>query len=462
MLLNGAGSFWLNQAGLGTPTRAPLEGNVTADVAIIGAGLTGLWTAYWLKERRPNARVVVLEAHSVGYGASGRNGGWLSSKPVGTRRRQMAAGASKPELLETETLLRQAVSEVPAIFAEAELDISLRTGGWLHIARTESQKRRLLDQAKAESAWGGDPTDYTFHEGDDLTQMIRVSGGRAGLLNTQSIVVDPAQLVSSLATLCEQRGVEIHEQSRVTDVQTRRVRTASGEVQSRLTVIATEGYTAQFQRWHRSILPMFSSMLVTEPLPQSAWDAIGWNGFAGLSGAAHMYFFAQRTPDGRIAIGGRGMPYRWRSRFDRDGVLDQRTIEALKKSLRTLFPQVDLAFSHAWCGVLGVSRDWSPFIAYSEDSSLVRVGGYAGQGVSGAYVAARCVADRFAGQETQYSQLPWVRPAPRNWEIEPLRWLGSRGVYGLYGLADRVEGARETSQRTSVLAKIATAVSGRQ
>ncbi|WP_424810318.1 FAD-dependent oxidoreductase [Rhodococcus sp. 27YEA15] len=161
-----------------------------------------------------------------------------------------------------------------------------------------------------------------------------------------------------------------------------------------------------------------------------------------------------------MAIGGRGRPYRFASGFDRDGQVDPATVQALTDALSDLFPQINVNPVHAWCGVLGVTRDWSPFIDRRTTVGVTRVGGYAGQGLTASYVTGRTVADLVTQKHSELTSLSWVRPAPRRWEPEPLRWLGANGLYKAYALADHIEG-RSGSAQTAWPARVANVIAGR-
>lgn len=256
-------------------------------------------------------------------------------------------------------------------------------------------------------------------------------------------------------------GVAVYTGAAVEEIAPGRLTVAGHAVRAhRHIVVATEGYSSAESGRRRNVLPLNSSMLVTEPLTADQWKAVGWDHADGISGTAHTYFYGQRTPDGRIAIGGRGKPYRFASRFDDGGSVDDSTVRALYRVVRQLFPQVDLKPAHAWCGVLGVARDWSPFIDSDTSAGITRIGGYAGQGLTAAHLAGRITADVVTRAATPLTRLPWVRPMPRKWEPEPLRWIGANALYSAYRLADSVE-ARSSSDRTSLIATVADRIAGR-
>jgi glycine/D-amino acid oxidase-like deaminating enzyme len=258
----------------------------------------------------------------------------------------------------------------------------------------------------------------------------------------------------------ERRGVRILERSRVTRIDPGSAATTHGTVRAPVVLRCLEGYTASIHGQRRTWLPMNSAMIVTEPLPDAAWDAIGWGGSEVLGDCANAYCYAQRTADGRIALGGRGIPYRYGSRTDTDGRTQDWTIDSLTQTLHTLFPATrDVRIDHAWCGVLGVPRDWCASVTFDPATGLGSAGGYVGSGLTTTYLAGRTLADLALGRESELITLPWVGRKVRRWEPEPLRWLGVRAMYGLYRAADRREDAG--LPRPSRLARLGDRLTGR-
>jgi glycine/D-amino acid oxidase-like deaminating enzyme len=205
---------------------------------------------------------------------------------------------------------------------------------------------------------------------------------------------------------------------------------------------------------------MNSSMIVTGPLGDQAWKSIGWDGFETLGDEAHAYIYAQRTPDGRIALGGRGIPYRFGSGLDHQGAIAPSTVAQLGRILRRMFPAaVEAGLEQAWCGVLGVPRDWCATVTLDAPAGLGWAGGYSGHGVAAANLAGRTLADLVRGVSSPLVTLPWVGHRSPRWEPEPARWAGVHGLYALYRTADRLESARR-SARTSVLARAGDLISG--
>jgi glycine/D-amino acid oxidase-like deaminating enzyme len=460
LVRNGSLSFWMSRDGLGVPVTDPLnrDADTDVDVAVLGAGLSGLWTAWALRQNDPQLSVAVFEAEELGFGASGRNCGWLSAKPVGIRS-VLSRVAGRDGVLAVEQHLRFAMHDVVRILGASNIDA--RHGGSTQVARSANEQRRIESYLVASRQWGVTDMHLQLLTAGEARRRIDVAGVTGALHTPDNYCVDPVKMLFTLARAVQDAGVPIYTDSRVTSIEPGRLVVRGHRVRvRRRIVVATEGYSSAQPGRRRNTLPLNSSMLVTEPLTEDQWSKIGWDHADGLSGSAHTYFYGQRTPDGRIAIGGRGKPYRFGSGFDRDGVVDAHTIDALSGVLQDLFPQVALTPSHAWCGVLGVARDWSPFIDTDTAGAITRIGGYAGQGLTAAHLAGRISADLISGRDSALTRLPWVRPTPRRWEPEPLRWIGANGLYRAYALADALE-ARSRSGRTSRLALMADKIAGR-
>ncbi len=450
-------SFWLDQLSPTTP-RPPLRGDRTADVCIVGGGFTGLWTAYELRRADPNLEVVVLEARHIGFGASGRNGGWvlgaLSGSPAAWRSR---GGPGGPRAMVG--AIQATVGEIGAVVEREGIQCDWKQGGSLTVAQTEIQLERLRVRAAAEREVVGEDLAWQLLDGDQLRSRVAVHGGRGALYTQHCARVQPAKLVQGLAVAAEEAGATLYEATPVTDVAPGVAHAAGATVRARYVLRATEGYTADLSGHHRELLPMNSAMIVTEPLDAASWSQLGWEDAETLLDGSHLYTYSQRTADGRIAIGGRGVPYRFGSRTDREGPVPPVTVSELTERLQALFPSLGgVGVARAWHGVLGVSRDWCPAVGLDPATGLGFAGGYAGEGVAASNLAARTLRDLVLGQDSQLTRLPWVGRRARDWEPEPLRFIGARGIYSLYRRADRRELIRG---RKSPLAGLADRLSGR-
>jgi glycine/D-amino acid oxidase-like deaminating enzyme len=456
---NGEVSYWWRARGGFPPRRPSLPGPAEADVCIVGAGFTGLWTAWYLKRADPDLRVIILEAAFAGFGASGRNGGWLTAALPGSRERYAQGPRGRDGVLDLQRQLQQTVDEVAAFCAAEGVDAHLVKGGSLSVAFTPAQLGRLRASLQADRDWGLTPADVCFLDAAALSSRIDLLNGAGATFTPHCARVQPARLVAGLADAVARSGVDIYEATPVARIEPHRACTLFGDVTARYVLRATEGFTATLPGQRRALLPVNSSMIVTEPLGDDVWREIGWDGCETLGDEAHVYIYAQRTADGRIAIGGRGVPYRFGSGTDHRGATRAETARALARSLRTLLPQVgDVRVDHAWCGVLGVPRDWCATVSLDRATGLGWAGGYTGHGVAASNLAGRTAADLMLGLSTERTELPWVDHRAHRWEPEPARWLGVRGLYASYRLADRLEGTN--SARTSLVARAADVIAG--
>jgi glycine/D-amino acid oxidase-like deaminating enzyme len=457
---NGEVSFWHASLGGAGPTRPALGGPTEADVCIVGAGYTGLWTAWALSQAASGMRIVVVDRAHVGFGASGRNGGWLSGFLPGDRE-LLARGWQGPAgVIALQRALQRAVDEVAEICEATGIDADLHKGGSLAVATSPAQLARLRSKLAAERVWGIGPDDAWELSAAEVEARVRVANALGAVFTPHCARIQPAKLVRGLATAVERQGVEIYEATPVETIRPHLAQTVFGDVAARWVVRATEGFTAGLPGLGRKLLPMNSSMIVTEPLGPDRWASIGWSGAETLADGAHAYLYAQRTSDGRVAIGGRGVPYRFGSRTDHRGFTPAKTADDLAAGLHRLLPPtrgVDIA--HAWCGVLGVARDWCPSVGVDREAGLAWAGGYVGDGVTTAYLAGLTLADLIVGADTERTRMPWVGHESRRWEPEPLRWAGVRGIYHLYRAADRAETAGQDG--TSMWARVADRLSGR-
>ncbi|MFF8536688.1 NAD(P)/FAD-dependent oxidoreductase [Streptomyces sp. SAS_267] len=460
-VVNGGISFWYADDGLPAP-REPLPGDATADVVVVGGGYTGLWTAYYLKKAAPFLRVTVLEQKFCGYGASGRNGGWLYNGIAGRDRYAKLHGQEAAVRLQR--AMNGTVDEVVRVAAGEGIEADIHQGGVLEVAYTPAQLARLKAFHAHELSFG--EKDRELYGAKETAGRIRVADAVGSAWTPHGARLHPVKLVKGLAAAVEALGVTLHEQTPVTEIRPQHAVTPYGTVRAPYILRCTEGFTANLKGQKRTWLPMNSSMIATEPLTAEQWAEIGWEGRETLGDMAHAYMYAQRTADGRIALGGRGVPYRFGSRTDNDGRTQPSTVDALYEILVRLFPSLTgVQVSHAWSGVLGVPRDWCATVTLDRSTGLGWAGGYVGSGVATANLAARTLRDlvrQDSGQAgaTELTDLPWVGHKVRKWEPEPFRWIGVHGMYATYRTADRREGATH-SPESSRLARIADRVAGR-
>lgn len=438
--------------------KPPLDQSISADVCIVGAGYTGMWTAYYLKKAAPHLKIVILEKHFAGYGASGRNGGWLTNSVTGGRD-QYVRTHGREAAHSMQVAMNNTVDEVIRVCSLEEIDADIVKGGELNVAFNPAQDARLREWANDEHSWGYDEV-KVFDQAESLSR-ISMPHVLSSIWHPHCARIQPAKLAQGLRSVILDLGVELYEGTAVEEIVPHEVISNRGTVTADHVIRATEGFTPTIKGMKRQVLPMNSSIIVTEQLPDSVWDDIGWSGYETLGDMAHVYFYAQRTADNRIAMGGRGVPYRFGSKTDNNGTAQAATVKTLMKLTHQHFPQTrNYSFEHVWSGVLGVPRDWSAAVNYVSSTGLGSAGGYVGTGVTSTNLAGRTLRDLVLGQVTDLTELPWVHHQVRNWECEPLRWIATHGLYAAYGFADRQE-EKSSSRKSSVVAEIANKITGR-
>jgi glycine/D-amino acid oxidase-like deaminating enzyme len=295
--------------------RPALGGPTDADIAIVGAGFTGLWTAYYLAKRDPSLRVVVLEKEFAGFGASGRNGGWASAF-LPTSWEQVAAESSRDAALRLQRAADESIDEVGKVAADEGIDGHFAKGGYLRVATSPLQWDRLHSQLQHAREWDRTEDDLVLLDRTEARARVGADGVFGGLYTPHCAAIHPARMVRGLARAAERLGVTIHEGTAVTSIEPGIVRTDHGDVRAEIVVRAMEGYTSTLPRYRRALIPIYSLMIATEPIEDALWDEIGWRERETFNDDRRFLIYAQRTADGRIAMGGRGAPYHWQSRID--------------------------------------------------------------------------------------------------------------------------------------------------
>ncbi|MCW2539050.1 MAG: dependent oxidoreductase [Frankiales bacterium] len=408
-------------------------------MAIVGAGFTGLWAAYYLAQARPDLRIAVLEAETAGFGASGRNGGWCSalypvSLPTLEREHGRAAAMNQYRAMQ------QAVDEIERVVGSEKLAADFARGGTITLARSEAQLERASDEVAEFEHFGFAADDLTLLDGTQARERVRATGTLGATFTPHCAAIQPAKLARSLATLVATMGVEIYERTRVTRIEPGRVDTVHGSIRADAIVRATEGYTAQLHGARRILAPVYSLIIATEPLPASMWDEIGLANRETFADFRHLIVYGQRTSDDRLVFGGRGAPYHLGSRivdrFDRVPAV----FESLRAGMVELFPVTASArVTHRWGGPLGIARDWHAAVDFDATTGLGFAGGYVGDGVSTTNLAGRTLRDLVLGHRSELTKLPWVGHRWPEWEPEPLRWLGANAGLQAMRFADAAE-----------------------
>jgi glycine/D-amino acid oxidase-like deaminating enzyme len=418
--------------------RPPLDGDAAVDVCVVGGGFTGLWTAYYLLRRNPSLDVLVVEAESAGFGASGRNGGWCSALlPQGVDA--IASTHGRDAALAMRRAMIDSVLEVGAVVEREQIDCDYARGGTVVVARNAAQLARARAEVAHDAAWDG-IDGLELLDAEQTRQRIGATRALGATYTPYCARIQPAKLVQGLARAVEHHGGRIVEGTRATSVQPRVVATERGRVSARHVVRATEAWTPTLPGHARDIAPVYSLIIATEPLPQTFWDDAGLAQGETFSEHRHVIVYGQRTADDRLVFGGRGAPYHFRSTVRPEFDLEPKVFDALHHALIDLFPAAAKArITHRWGGPLGIARDWHASVRYDPSSGLGSAGGYVGDGVSTTNLAGRTLADLITGTRTGLTTLPWVGHRSRRWEPEPLRWLGVNAGLRLAELADAEE-----------------------
>lgn len=429
-------SLWLDLLDEPLTPRPTLDGDTHADVAIVGGGMTGLWTAYYLSVTAPSLHITVVERDIVGFGASGRNGGWASAGMAG-RATTYLKHHGADAVTRAVQCTNESIDEIGRVVDAEGIGCGFSKQGTLTVVTSQPQHDRLKAGFESSRRLGTASEGERLLHASEVAQHANVAGAIGGMFTPHCAAVDPARLVRGLAAACERRGVRIVEQTAATRIERGAVHTDHGVVRADTVLRTTESYTVQLRGHQRDYLPLTSLMIATEPLPDHVWAEIGWRTGLTIGDRRHLFFYAQRTPDGRIAIGGRGAPYPLRRAMDPSREQNDAVRQRLVNVLHTHFPAVaGAAITHHWGGTLAVPRDWSMGIHFDPATRMGNAGGYSGHGVVAANISGRTLAHMVTGEASDLVTMPWVAHPPRRWEPEPLRWLASQAIVNTLRTAD--------------------------
>jgi glycine/D-amino acid oxidase-like deaminating enzyme len=449
-------SFWLETCGEDLAPRPPLTRSTEVDVAILGGGYTGLWTAYYLLCANPDLKVAVLEKEIVGFGASGRNGGWCSSKfPVTPSMLAQRYGREKARALML--AMNGAVDEIGRFCQSEGVDAHFHKGGILTLARGEHHLPMIRASFEAYSQLGLG-NQYQLLSAEQAQERVRVTKVRGAMFASENASLHPGRLARGLARAIERRGGTIYETTEVTGFQggaTAKLITPAGEVTAKQAlVLAGESYLTQLSQLHRVVLPVYSLITLTEPLSEQQWNAIGWRNRESVASCNYTVDYLTRTADGRILFGSRGAPYRFGSLITDDQEIHASTHAYIEDLVLEWFPPLHgIRFTHHWGGSVGMPRDWMPMVAFDPGTRIATARGYTGQGVSTTNLTARVLAELISGRRTELSQLPIAERRSPLWEVEPLRWLAVRYMQNAFRRIDEAGKRGEPMPVDAPLAK---------
>ena len=442
-------SFWHDTVPDSLEPGPALDQDTEADVAIAGAGLTGMWTAYYLNQADPGLKIVLCEREIAGFGASGRNGGWCSALfPASLTKLERMAG--RESAIAMYRAMQQTVDEVGKVAAEEGIDCHWAKGGTIQFARSPVQLQRAREEVHEARLFGFDDSDLRLLTASEAREYGRVTDLLGGVYTPHCAAIHPARLARGLAGVLRDRGVRIFEKTPVQRMEPGRLLTPRGTVTARHVIRATEGYTPQLPGSERAVVPVYSLVVATAPLPDEVIEQVGLATRPTFSDLRHLIIYGQRTADNRLVFGGRGAPYHFGSaiepRFDRVPAV----FSALRSTLGELFRGLeDVTITHTWGGPIGIARDWCASVGLDQATGMGWAGGYVGDGLSTTNLAGRTLADLVTGTDSELVRLPWVGHRSPPWEPEPLRWLGVNAGLRVMTWADRAETRTGRSSRAA-------------
>lgn len=447
--------LWTDTSDSGIQSRRSLDSDLQCDVAVIGGGYSGLWTAFYLKSLSPDLRICVFEKQRVGFGASSRNGGWCSGfLPVSLRDLEQSHG--RDAAIQTYSQAFQTLDEIERFITEFQVECDYHRGGTICGATNSVQKDRVQDEVGLMHSFGFGEEHSRILSLNEVSSRLNIDGLITASYTPHCAAIHPAKLVTGLARVVEKLGVKIFENSDVIEYSSGQVKTKSNVCSAPIIIRATEGYTARIKKHRRTMAPLYSYMVATAPLSPSQLATLGWSNRETYHDARNMIIYAQLTRDNRIAFGGRGAPYHFASRVKPEFDLHEKIHDKIIRSMNQVFKITkDLEVTHRWGGPLGVPRDWQPAVNFDRTSGLGSLGGYVGDGVAASNLAARTLAHLILGDGHPLCDLPWVNHPSRKWEVEPLRYIGINGLLRIAESIDKHEAAKNKPDkiRTYILDK---------
>lgn len=437
-------SYWHDSLPEPLVPRSSLENDIEVDIAIAGAGYTGLWTAYYLKHLEPTLSIAVIESEIAGFGASGRNGGWCSSYLSGIEK-SLANATKVDSAIRLQRLLFDTVKEVGRVAKLESIDCHFDQSGHVEAAVLPTQLKRVREHVDFMHSLGFGEQDYRWLSAQQLSEHINIDGALGGMFMSHCAAIHPARLVRGLAEVVERQGVKIYEHSPVLKLDQGDLITAGGRIKSGATVLATEGYTGSIQGLERKLIPVHSMMIATEPLSDRQLEETGLKQRCTFNNPDHITTYGLLTADRRIAFGCRGS-YLYGARVKAGFNPSDPEFDQVWNTLLKFFPDLsNCRYTHAWGGAMGVSRTLRPAVCFNSKTRLAWAGGYFGNGVGASNLAGRTLADLILERDTDRVHTPWVNPDreleldKKLWEIEPVRWLGIKSRARLMQMADSAE-----------------------
>ena len=419
--------------------RKSISKNDSFDVAIIGAGFSGLWSAFHLKQFQPNLKIAIFEKEYVGFGASGRNGGWASAEyPTSSNRLIKENGLESYKNLRA--AITKSIDEIGQIAKSNDWQIDYAKGGSLLFARGNAQLSRISKEIDEE---------HQLLNKSQTTELLNIPSALGSVFTPHCAALNPFKLVRALADHLEKLGVMIYEQSSVSEIRDKQVEVNGFNVNCTFSIRATEAFTPRKWMGNRQI-PIYSLMVATEPLSNEVIKEIRNTQRATFQEACHLITYAQITGDNRLALGGRGVRYKLFSRLSERSEIDNRMHSALERRAKSWFPQIaNTKFEYRWGGAVALTRRWQAYLNFDHTTGRAEIGGYVGDGVTLSYLVAKTLAEKMSNVKT--ANLPFIDQRIGRWEPEPIRYLAVNAGFKATVMADYEE---KITKRPSLLAAI--------
>lgn len=421
-------SLWLDTYGQYKPFAA-LENDISVDVAVIGGGFTGVMAAYELKKSDPGMEVALVEAKTVGYGASGRNGSFAMTV-VGLGFGVMAMLRGKDYLRRGHHYMMSAVDGLEDLIRRENLDADMIRSGFLRTATTPGYVKRIHHDVDLMNELGFD--DIYWISREEVRARVDSEAYLGAMWEPRMLLINPAKLVRSERNLAAQYGVRIYENTPVITLTTKpkfKLTTPNGTITAEKVVFATNAYSHLIPQLKRKQIPAFTYMIATEPLSDAQLSGIGWQGKEGIEDARNLVHYYRLTPDNRIVLGGGPVGLTWGNSLNGDSDAD--AWNHLEEHLRFLFPSLSgLNITHRWGGPFSVTVNLSPALGYIGDQRAVYSLGCIGHGVSMSHRNAQAIRDLIMERDSELLECPFINPTVLPWPPEPLRMLTARSLRG--------------------------------
>ena len=427
-----------------------LQGTHVADIGIVGAGYTGLWTAYYLLQLDPSLSISIIDAKYAGFGASGRNGGWVSALfPASLEA--LARKSNRAEAVRMHQAMTANISQIGSVIRHQNWDVDWHHGGTVVAARTPVQLDRAMAEVRSMQSWGLG-ADLELLDEKSTRERINATDVLGGTFTPHCAAINPFKLVRLLAIYLKEQGVVFFESTPVGDITPGLIRTETGSLRAPITIRATEGYTRTLKGERRTLAPVYSLMLATEPLPPEVMASIGLADRETFADHRNLIIYGQRTADNRIAFGGRGAPYFYGSKISPAQDQNSAVHQELWHTLTDMFPILhNSRVTHTWGGPLGIARDWWASCGFDPVTGQAWSGGYVGDGVGTSHLGGKTLAHLITQTPSELTSLPWVNHHSRPWEPEPLRWVGTNAALVAMEKSDDYE---TRTGRTSLTATV--------